>query len=436
MAQSKGITFTGTHKFLNTLFSEDVHAKRIYSLANATLGVISSASLAVNTIGQGLALARGRLTKHAIKQVDRLLSNQGIEVDELLMRWVPYVVGQRPNIVVAMDWTDFDADNQSTIMLSLISNHGRSTPLVWLTVDKTTLKNHRNAYEYRVLVRLAEALPADVKVLIVADRGFGDQKLYRVLTEELKFDYLIRFRGNIAVTSAEGETRTAANWVGMGGRPRTLRNAFVTADGYQVGTVVCVHAKDMKEPWCLAASTTTDAAKQLMTTYGKRWGIGVSRQRARCHVGESPTEAKRLRLRSKGGAVARKQDGGALRQHARKECARSIRLQRTVNADVASLHVLYPVAETVDNARRQQGSTKGVRSGGPHRRGISGDMMRTTACQLERPSTPGRRNPAEETLPITVSGKWKGRRQGVGSGQTVLLMGVQQNAPGGKGPDR
>jgi len=29
----------------------------------------------------------------------------------------------------------------------------------------------------------------------------------------------------------------------------------------------------MKEPWCLAASTTTDTAKQLMTTYGKRWGI-------------------------------------------------------------------------------------------------------------------------------------------------------------------
>ena len=52
-----------------------------------------------------------------------------------------------------------------------------------------------------------------------------------------------------------------------------MRNAFVTADGYQVGTVVCVHAKDMKEPWCLAASTTTDTAKQLMTTYGKRWGI-------------------------------------------------------------------------------------------------------------------------------------------------------------------
>ena len=174
-----------------------------------------------------------------------------------------------------MDWTDFDSDNQATIMLSLVSKHGRSTPLLWLTVDKAMLKNHRNAYEYRVLVQLAEALPADVNVLIVADRGFGDQKLYQVLTEELKFDYLIRFRGNIAVTSAEGETRPAADWVGVGGRPRTLRNAFVTANGYQVGTVVCIHAKEMKEPWCLAASTATDTAKQLMTTYGKRWGIDI-----------------------------------------------------------------------------------------------------------------------------------------------------------------
>ena len=273
MARRKGITFNTTHSFLSNLFRNDVHAKRVYSLANATLGVISSASLAVNTIGHGLALARGKHTKHAIKQVDRLLSNAGINVDELAPRWVAHVVGPRRNIVVAMDWTDFDPDDQSTIMLSLVSNHGRATPLVWLTVDKATLKNHRNAYEDRVLRRLAEALPAGVKVLILADRGFGDQKLYRFLTEELKFDYLIRFRGNIAVTSAEGETRPAADWVGVGGRPRTLRNACVTADGYQVGTVVCVHARDMKEPWCLAASSTTDTAKQLMKTYGKRWGI-------------------------------------------------------------------------------------------------------------------------------------------------------------------
>ena len=73
-------------------------------------------------------------------------------------------------------------------MLALISDHGRSTPLVWQTVDKSTLKDHRNFYEDRVLVRLAELLPAGIKVCIVADRGFGDQKLYKLLTEELHFD--------------------------------------------------------------------------------------------------------------------------------------------------------------------------------------------------------------------------------------------------------
>ena len=273
MAMRQPLSFDGVHNFLDTLFGDDLHAKRVKSLAGATLGAIQSASLAVGLIGQGLALARGRLTKHAVKQVDRLLSNRGIDVDALLVHWVPYVVGQRDSITVAMDWTEFDADGQATIMLSLLSRHGRATPLVWLTVDKAALKNRRNGYEYQVLVRLAEILPAEVRVRIVADRGFGDHKLYRVLSEELKFDFVIRFRGNIAVTATDGEARAAADWVGAGGRARTLCGAAVTAQAYPVATVVCVRAKGMKEPWCLAASTADEPARALIKLYAKRWEI-------------------------------------------------------------------------------------------------------------------------------------------------------------------
>jgi hypothetical protein len=273
MQPNQTLCFTQVQRFLANLLDGDMHAKRVLSLANATLGVIKTASLAVNTIGQGLALARGLVTKHAIKQVDRLLSNEGIDIDAALRHWVPYVVGPRTSINVAMDWTDFDADGQATIMLSLLTRHGRATPLLWLTVDTATLKNHRNEYEYQVLVRLADALPADIKVCIVADRGFGDQKLYRVLTEQLNYDYVIRFRGNIAVTAANGEVRTAAAWVGPGGRARVLRGALVTAERYQVGTVLCVQDKAMKQAWCLATSSTEATAKALMTLYGKRWGI-------------------------------------------------------------------------------------------------------------------------------------------------------------------
>jgi hypothetical protein len=220
------------------VLGHDLHAKRVASLCDATLGV-HGASLAVCTIGHGLAAARGLNSKHATKQVDRLLSNPNINVDDILARWVPYIVGARNSIVVALDWTDFDADKQATIMLSLITDHGRATPLVWLTVEKDTLKDHRSLYEHRVLVRLAELLPADIKVCVVADRGFGDQKLYRMLTEELCFDYVIRFRGNIAVTATTGETRTAAAWVRPGGRARMLRGAAVTADRYPVDRDLC-----------------------------------------------------------------------------------------------------------------------------------------------------------------------------------------------------
>jgi Transposase DDE domain len=273
MTPRQTLGFQPVHQFLTNLFDGDLHAKRVLSLANATLGVLRTGSLAVSTIGHGLALARGLTGKHAIKQVDRLLSNEGIDLDAALRHWVPYVVGSRSSINVAMDWTDFEPDGQATIMLSLITRHGRATPLLWLTVDTATLKDHRNEYEYQVLVRLADALPAGIKVCIVADRGFGDQKLYRVLSEELRFDYLIRFRGNITVTAADGEVRTAAAWVGPGGRARVLRGAAVTADRYQVGTVLCVQDKEMKQAWCLATSTTDVSARRLMALYGKRWGI-------------------------------------------------------------------------------------------------------------------------------------------------------------------
>jgi len=266
------IAYDGVRSFLDTVFGDDLHAKRVQSLAGATLGCIQSASLAISLIGQGLALANSLLPKHAIKQVDRLLSNRGIDVEALLFHWVPYVVGARKSIKAALDWTDFDADDQATIMLSLLTRHGRATPLVWLSVDKATLKNNRNGYEYQVLRRLAAVLPAEVRVTILADRGFGDRKLYDLLTEELKFDFVIRFRGKIRVTAADGEARTAADWIGKGGRARTLRGATVTADVYPLATVVCVQARDMKEPWCLAASTT-EPARALINLYSRRWGI-------------------------------------------------------------------------------------------------------------------------------------------------------------------
>ena len=97
--------------FLDNILDEDIHTKRVDSLANATLGVMTGASLGVAIIGKSLAQAL--LPKHAIKQVDRLLSNRKLEAWDLFATWVPELVGSRPDLIVA----DFDADGHLALKL-------------------------------------------------------------------------------------------------------------------------------------------------------------------------------------------------------------------------------------------------------------------------------------------------------------------------------
>ena len=177
------ITVKRAGRLIDWMAGESLHAKRVQSVTNAVVGVVNAVSLSIHAIGAGLAQTSGLNAKHAIKQVDRLLSNPGVNVWALCAHWVPYVLGATREIVVALDWTDFDADGHSTIALYLVTAHGRATPLVWMTVPKARLKGRRNRYEDTVLLRLQEVLPPGVKVTILADRGFGDQHLYAYLTD-------------------------------------------------------------------------------------------------------------------------------------------------------------------------------------------------------------------------------------------------------------
>jgi hypothetical protein len=260
----------GILAFLTSLFGEDLHAKRVLSLSQCTLGVIHAASLAIHSIGIGMAEARDVEPKHAIKQVDRMLSNKGIDVWALFRLWVPFVLGDRREIVVTLDWTEHDHDDQTTIAINLVTSHGRATPLIWKTVVKSGLKDNRNEYEDEVIRRLREVLPRGVRVTLLADRGFGDQKLYLML-KEIGFDYVIRFREIITVTDSNGESHPAAEWVPTNGRSRMIRDAFVTQDRSPVPAVVCVKESGMKENWCLATSRTDLGGKQVVELYGRRF---------------------------------------------------------------------------------------------------------------------------------------------------------------------
>jgi hypothetical protein len=159
-------------------------------------------------------------------------------------------------------------------------------------------------------------------------------------------------------------------------------------------------------------------AGELAALYHERWEIGVSSQG---HIVQSVKD----RPRPKGSGLVAGEAPWRESKTAEpsdnmlgKEYAQRIRLQRAVNADVASLHET-PVAETVDNARKQQelAETSPIRrlspAGYQRRHGVKDDVETGEALGARR------RNLVGEMPAITVSGKRRHRHQGDGSGRST-----------------
>ncbi len=263
-------------KLLDPVFAPTLHKKRVLSLAQATLGVLYTDRISIAEIGRMLAAATGKSPKHCVKQVDRFLSNEGIDLGTFfgpMSAYVKWTIGDRKDLLLALDWTDFDADDHTTLVLSIITNHGRATPLVWRTFVKSELKDNRNAFEDELLRFAAQVLPEGIKVTVLADRGFGDTKLYEFLKATLGWDYVIRFRGCVTVEGEGGLSQPAEDWLHENGRVRKIEKALVTHDRRPVPAVVCVKKKDMKEAWFLATSRDDLSGEDIVELYSRRFTI-------------------------------------------------------------------------------------------------------------------------------------------------------------------
>lgn len=267
-----GLNAASIERFLSDVLEVDWHVATLRSVAFGTLGVLHSVSLCIHVIGRAMAWARDKDPKHAVKQIDRLLSNENVTIWAFARSWVRFVVGPRPEVVVALDWTEFDDDGHSTLAAYLITNHGRATPLLWQTVEKSDLEGKRNAHEDRLLERLAECMPEGVRVTVLADRGFGDQKRYEHL-HGLNIDFVIRFRENIVVSDQWGNSKPAVEWLPKSGRATLIKKAAVTNDFYILPAVVVVRDRRMQEAWCLATSRADLAAAAVVKLYGRRFSI-------------------------------------------------------------------------------------------------------------------------------------------------------------------
>lgn len=248
----------------------DLHAKQIESITHTVLGALTSPSAGVSAVGRAAATVRHKDAKHGIKQVDRFLSNRKIDDLDVVRQQVAFVVGNRSRIVLTFDWTEYGLHGQNRLAINLVTRHGRATPLLCKTIPSAQLKGQMSHQEVGLLGVLKSLLPASVKqVIILADRGFGDVDLYDNIVE-LKFDFVIRFRGVITVTAPDGRSAPASDWVPLGGRPRRILNARLTGQRYEVGAFVAIKQINMKDPWLLATSLSW-LPKRVVELYGRRF---------------------------------------------------------------------------------------------------------------------------------------------------------------------
>ena len=265
-------TLDHTRSALEDLFGEDMHLARVRSFSNAVAGALNAVVVSIAAIGRAYAKLAGIESKSGIKQVDRFLGNEAIALDEVLPVWVQHVVGTTPRIVLALDWTDFEEDDHTTLCAYIVTTHGRATPLAWRTVKKSTLKKRRTGYEIEMLRRLHTWLPDTIEITLLADRGFGYAELYEQLGD-WGWDYVIRFRENIIVAGPDGDGVPASALVPAHGRARKIVGATVTRKRNKVPAVVVVKRKHMKDAWCLATSLASADANEIVKAYSRRFTI-------------------------------------------------------------------------------------------------------------------------------------------------------------------
>lgn len=185
--------------------------------------------------------------------------------------------------------------------------------------------------------------------------------------------------------------------------------------------LVSYQLPDYRWVWVVTARFDLTASS-VARLYKERWEIAVSRVKTCLSNRWKSGRGKRSAPRSWDGRVVGNLSPEAHRQDLRNGRCNSPGCNSSERR--GSLVTRVPVAETVDNARRQQAAPHLIYGGGAHRRGISGDMARETDRETGEAFLALGRKPPVKAHPITVSGQWEGRPEGGGVGCSTAEPGA------------
>jgi hypothetical protein len=227
----------------------------------------------------------GKAAKHAIKRVWRFVANEAVEPAELMpavmnrlwkrkLRWHARRPDRRP-LLVSLDWTK--VRKLHTLMAAVVVE-GRALPLCWASYRSKVEGKSQNALEYAMLTLVRGALGPQVRLVVVADRGFGRAGLIEQC-QKLELDYLVRIQPDVMVECRPYKGNLKGYPI-VRGQCRFWKDVRYRSDGLVTTNLVLRWKKGLAGekdgPWYLATSLSgkgKTAALELSELYALRFDI-------------------------------------------------------------------------------------------------------------------------------------------------------------------
>jgi hypothetical protein len=240
-----------------------------------TLGILVAAALRVERISlANIGRAMQGMVKHQIKRCWRFCANERIETADAMRGVLRRVPGKRKKkLLISFDWTDIKSFQ--TLVASVVFK-GRSIPVCWASCKKHVYDGHRsrNAFEESLLLVLRNMIPAKVKVILLADRGFGRTELAR-FCQRHGLGYVIRIQPNVHVRSAS-YTGKLIDYPVHKGICKLLKSVAYRSHHIVTRNIVIRWKHDLPakrdECWFLMTDLQAGAAR-LSQLYGRRMTI-------------------------------------------------------------------------------------------------------------------------------------------------------------------
>jgi hypothetical protein len=221
----------------------------------------------------GRAMPGPARCKHRIKRAGRFVANRRVTVADGMAGVVGRLTRRRRDpLIVSLDWVE--VRDFHTLVAAAVAG-GRSVPLVWASYPEWELAKSQNNLE-EGLIRLLRALVPDrVRIILLADRGFGRTELARTLRGLVNVSFVIRIKPQVRVRHPRFTGKLVDYPVRKGMR-RVLRGVGFRATD-PVGVNVVIRWKrglpeGRDEPWFLFTDLGKKSAIQLTELYGKRMG--------------------------------------------------------------------------------------------------------------------------------------------------------------------